>query len=144
MQQDVSALIKSVENLEDYEQSSQALMELVHCDPPTGARLALVILVSARGDVHLRAFAFNMLYRADRQNAFNYMREYASSSEPQVFAAMLDEVADDAGLLTTSEELQGIVRFLSASMKERGRGTSEPAQGRIESFSSTYASFLKC
>jgi hypothetical protein len=46
-------LVRQVESLEDYEQVSQALMELVHLKPATDGQLALNLLRSTTGDAHL-------------------------------------------------------------------------------------------
>jgi hypothetical protein len=115
----IEDLVKQVERLEDYEQASQALMEVVHREPATGERLALTLLRSKAGDVHLRAFAFSMLYRANRAAAFEYARENSSTCEPAVFEAILGEVADDVGLLSESSELQLMVAYLRRAISNR-------------------------
>jgi len=135
----LSDLVRQVELLEDYEQGAQALTDVVHLEPAVGARLALNALRSAAGDAHFRAFAFNMLYRADRQAAFDFIREKAATCEPQVFSSMLDEVADDVGLLEESQDLRRIIPLLLSLIPERGQGVSGVKQGCIDQFLDLYA-----
>lgn len=134
----ISDLVQQVELLEDYEQSSQALLELVRMDAALGAKLALNLLLSAAGDVHLRAFAFNMLYTADRQTAFDFIRKSAASSEPQVFAAMLTEVTDDVGMLEESVELQQVVQFLLPMARSRRPAEGGSTRDAIDRFLAIY------
>jgi hypothetical protein len=134
----ISDLVRQVELLEDYEQSSQALMDVVHLEPAVGARLALNALASSAGDVHFRAFAFNMLYRADRQAAFDFIREKAATCEPQVFGSMLAEVADDVGLLGESQDLQRIVQLLLSMVRERRKNELGVIDGCIKTFLDIY------
>lgn len=139
MSSNLPDLVRQVELLEDYEQSAQALMDVVHIEPAVGARLASNALRSAAGDAHFRAFAFNMLYRADRQAAFNFIREKAAICEPQVFSAMLDEVADDVGLLEESQDLRQIVQLLLSPLPEQGQSVSGVKQSCIDNFLGLYA-----
>jgi hypothetical protein len=134
----ISDLVRQVELLEDHEQSSEALMELVHMDAAVGAKLALNLLLSAAGDVHLRAFAFNMLYTADREAAFDFIRKNAASSEPQVFAAILTEVTDDVGVLQESVELQQVVQFLLPMARSRRPAETGSTRDTIDSFLAIY------
>lgn len=125
-------LVKQVELLEDYEASSQALMEIVHREPVTGAQLASNILLSKAGDIHLRAFAFSMLYRANKTRAFEYMLENSSTCESVVFAAMLGEVAEDFGLLSDSRELQRVVAHLRSTIRARSDKDVEVVKRAID------------
>lgn len=139
MSSNLSDLVQQVELLEDYEQSAQALMGVVHIDPAVGARLALNALRLGSGDAHFRAFAFNMLYRADRPAAFDFIREQAATCEPHVFSSMLDEVADDVGLLEESQDLRRIIQFLLSIIPERGQGASGVKQSCVDKFLGLYA-----
>ena len=130
--------MRQVELLEDYEQGAQALMEVVRLEPAVGARLALDALRSAVGDAHFRAFAFNMLYRADRQAAFDFIREKAATCEPQVFSSMLDEVADDVGLLEESQDLRRIVQLLLSIIRGRTGNVLGVKRSCIEKFFGLY------
>jgi len=105
-------LVKQVEALEDYEVAADALLALSRRDPATCARLALRILAAGLGDVYLRASAFAMLYGCVRDVAFDYIHRHARDCEPYVFAAMLDQVVDDVGILQESVALQRAVRYL--------------------------------
>ena len=138
MSSTIEVLVKRVELLEDYEAGSQALMEVVHREPATGARLASGILSSKAGDVHLRAFAFSMLYRADRAGAFEYIRENSGACEPGVFAAMLEEVAEDAGLQDGSAALRDAVTQLRSAIALRGDGDSEAVRRAVDAFREAY------
>ncbi|WP_143074258.1 hypothetical protein [Roseateles sp. YR242] len=115
----IEDLVRQVECLEDYEQASQALMDVVHLEPATGGRLALNLLRSTAGDVHLRAFAFSMLYRANRAVAYEYARKNSGLCEAPVFLAMLGEVVEDVGLLNESTELQQVVADLRSAISHR-------------------------
>jgi hypothetical protein len=120
--------MKRVEELLDYEDVSDALLQLAHREPAVAARLASNILSAHAGDVYLRAFAVNMLYLTDRTQAFAYIRQNAATSEARVFWEMLQEVADDIGLLEASPELQEMVRFLRSvvAVRQTAIGDDEP------------------
>ena len=139
MPSNIHDLVRQVELLDDYEQSSQALMDVVHLDPAVGARLALNALASAAGDVHFRAFAFNMLYRADRQAAFDFIRARAATCEPQVLSSMLAEVADDVGVLEESQELRRIVQLLLLVVQTRGHAEPSVPTDDVNRFLAVYA-----
>jgi hypothetical protein len=70
--------MKRVEDLLGYEDVSDAHLQVAHCEPAVAARLASNILPINAGDVHLRAFAVNMLYLTDRTQAFAYIRQNAA------------------------------------------------------------------
>ena len=138
MSSNISDLVRQVELLEDYEQGAQALMEVVRLEPAVGARLALDALRSAVGDGHFRAFAFNMLYRADRRAAFSFIQEQAATCEPQVFSSMLDEVADDVGLLEESQDLRRIVQLLLSIIRGQTGNVLGVKRSCIEKFFGLY------
>ena len=138
MSSNIEDLVKQVERLEDYEQASNALMEVVHREPATGERLALHLLRSKAGDVHLRAFAFSMLYRANRATAFEYVRENSSTSEPAIFGAMLGEVAEDVGLLNESAELRQMVAYLRSAISHRPDNDAEAMKLAVNDFRRVY------
>lgn len=140
MPSNIEHLVKQVELLEDYELSSQALIDVVHQEPQEGARLALNIISSGAGDVHLRAFAFSMLYRADRTRAFEYIRQNSISCESKVFAAILMEIAEDVGRLHESPELRQIVDLLQPAILRRRKSMSVALQKSITEFLKVYGS----
>jgi hypothetical protein len=112
-------MIKQVELLEDYEQASQSLMDVVHVDPVTGGKLALNILKSNSADVYFRYFAFCMLYRANRSAAFEYITEHSSTCDSEVFGSMLCEISEDSGLYSDSCEIQKAVSQLKLALLQR-------------------------
>lgn len=130
--------MNQVERLEDYEQASKALMEVVHREPATGGQLALNLLRSKAGDEHLRAFAFSMLYRANRASAFEYLQQNSSTSEPAVFGAMLGEVAEDVGLLSESAELRQMVAYLQSAILRRPDNDADSMKRGVREFRRVY------
>lgn len=138
MDSEVELLIKQVESLEDYEQASQALMEIVHKEPVVGLCLALNILIFNKGDVHLRAFAFSMLYRVNKSAAFHYIQEKAKTCEPKVFLAMLGEVTEDAGLLNDSLELREMIAFIREAILYRRDYDTEELRRGVRDFMIAY------
>lgn len=131
-------LVRQVEYLEDYEQAAQALMKIVHRDPATGGSLALNLLRSKSGDTHLRAFAFSMLYRANRSLACEFVRENSSVCESAVFLAMLGEVVEDVGLLDDSKELQQMVDHLRSAILHRSDVDNEATKQEVHEFLKIY------
>jgi len=109
-------------------------MEVVHLEPAMGGKLALNLLRSTAGDVHLRAFAFSMLYRANRTVAYEYARENAGSCEAPVFLAMLGEVAEDIGLLNESSELQQVIADLRSAISHRTDSDTEVVKRGVHDF----------
>lgn len=136
---DLDGLIKEVNALEDYERASAALAEVAHRAPALGADLAMRVLDEARGDAHLRAFAFNILHSYDRARALRYAHEHMLSAEPLVFAAMLTEAAEDVGLLGESDEIRGVVAALSDALQRRPKDELATIQKSAEFFAKTYA-----
>jgi hypothetical protein len=130
--------IRQIENIEDYELASQALMEVVRLEPATGARLALNILRSKAGDKHLRAFSFSMLYRANRAAAFEYTREYSNTCDAEVFVAILGEVAEDVGVLNDSTDLQQVVSHLRFAISNRPDRDADAMKRGINDFLRVY------
>lgn len=140
MSSSVEELVKQVELLEDYEEASKALLQIVHRAPATGERLALDLLRSNAGDVHLRAFAFSMLYRANKDTAFEYVRENASTCEARVFGAMLGEIADDVGLFDDSVDLQEMVAHLRSVIFHRHDKEADVVRRGVDEFLKVYGS----
>lgn len=134
----IEDLVRQVECMEDYEQASRALMEVVHLEPATGYQLALNIINSTAGDVYLRAFAFSMLYRANRTAAFEYAKKYSLLCETSVFLAMLGEVVEDVGLLKESTELQQFVAVLRSAISRRMDNDVDVMKRGIHEFMATY------
>lgn len=132
-------LVKEVNALEDYENASNALMQIAHRVPELGAELALKILREARGDEHFQAFAFNMLYSANRSQALIYVREHMLSAGAKVFASMLSEVAEDVGMLEESNDLKEIVAGLSEALRQRPQEQLLEFKKSVELFARTYA-----
>lgn len=124
--------------MEDYEQASQALMEIVHLEPETGWQVALNILRSNSGDEYLRAFAFNMLYRANRVAACEYAKAYSCLCETPVFLAMLEEVTEDVAVLHESTELQEVVENLRSAILHRSDKHTEQMKRGIREFTRAY------
>lgn len=113
-------------------------MEVVHLEPATGGQLALNLLRSTAGDVNLRAFAFSMLYRANRAVAYEYARKNSVACEPPVFLAMLGEVAEDVGLLNESTELQQVVADLRSAISQRTDSDTEGVRRGAHEFLAIY------
>lgn len=131
-------LVKQIAAAEDYEQASEALIELVSIDPDAGARVALKLLDADIGDVYLQGFAFNMLYRVDLPAAVAYIRQNANTCDSYILGEMLAEVASDEALLSESEEVRQAVALLRSAIKARKAGDMEEISGSVDMFYDAY------
>ena len=138
MASDIDDLVRQVEFPDDYDQASEALIELVSLDPGTGARVALKVLQDDIGDVFLRGFAFDLLYRADQAAAVELIEQSARTCEPHVFAEMLTEVAADEALAAESDEVRRAVASLRSALKARTAGDLEEISGSVDMFFEAY------
>jgi hypothetical protein len=139
MEKDIDSMLHELNSMENYEEASNALLGLTRQRPDLAKKYASEILISEKGDSHMQAFAFNMLYRLDRDEAFNFIRQAANSCGVTVFAAMLSEVTDDVGLYSESIELREIVQFLRDKIAQRASfKTNYPAKA-ADAFLKAYA-----
>ncbi|MBS2533997.1 hypothetical protein KGQ20_14575 [Catenulispora sp. NF23] len=138
MTSDIDDLVRQVQLPDDYEQASEALIELVSLDPDTGARVALKVLQDGIGDVFLRGFAFDLLYRAHQAAAVDLIEQSARTCEPHVFAEMLTEVAADEALAAESDEVRRAVSALRSALKARTPGDLEEISGSVDMFFEAY------
>lgn len=131
MKPNVIELVRQIEALEDYEESSEALLQLSRLSPTTASSLALRILTEQAGDVHLQAFAFYMLYRTSRDVAFQYIAENSLTCDQAILAEMVGEVTTDVGLLPESVDLAEVVQLLRSTVAVRrteGRAIRESSE----------------
>lgn len=104
---------------EDFEQASDALMELERRDKRRAAAVSLRILEEKIGDVFYRAFAFEMLYSAALGEAVDYIEEHASTAEVYVLGAMIEAVTEDSGATADQPMIRHAASLLKNALEVR-------------------------
>jgi len=92
---------------EDFEQASDALMELERRDKQRAAAVSSRILQDTIGDVFYRAFAFEMLYSVALRDAVAYIEAHARTAEVYVLGAMIEAVTEDSGVVADQRTIHG-------------------------------------
>lgn len=123
---------------EDFEQASDALLELERRDKRRAAAVSSRILEDKIGDVYYRAFAFEMLYSAALGNAVDYIEEHARTAEVYVLGAMLEAVTEDAGAISDQQTIQRAAALLKQALDVRPVAEILSISEKIRRFKEAY------
>lgn len=109
-------LVEMVLSLSDLDEATSALTELKYINPKKAGKIALDILNEKKGDAHLQASAFEVLYSVEQSLAFQFIEENLNSTELLVFRSMLECVTEDSSLVVENTKLDEIVRALKGKV----------------------------
>lgn len=107
-------LLSILEELKDYEEASDALLELKHLNPPAAENYCRQTLQNEAGDVYYRAILLDTLYSLNRSFALSFVLENLDRLPDYVLAAALSNVVVDESIVPDSEDLRVFIsRMLS-------------------------------
>jgi hypothetical protein len=109
-------LVKSALVVEDFEESSAALLALKKRYKLRAGEVALQILHECIGDVFYRALAFEVLYAVSLDDAVAYIETCADKESAYVLGAMLTSVTEDVGVLECRGEILKAVSLLRRAL----------------------------
>lgn len=113
------ALAATALAVEDFEEASNALLALKRGYKQLAREVALRILRKRIGDVFYRALAFEVLYSIALKDAVAYIESDAGCESPYVLGAMIESVTEDAGILTSEDEIHKAVLLLRRALMQR-------------------------
>lgn len=137
---DGNALAASSLAPEDFEEASNALLALKKKYKGLAREVTLKILREHIGDVFYRAFAFEILYSVALEDAVAYIESDADTESPYVLGAMIESVTEDAGALTSRDEILKAVLLLRKSLRLRPAEDLGSLAPHIDRFEEAYRS----
>lgn len=132
-------LVQVIRSLEDYDQATNALIELKYKNPSRAGELAFDILKNGEGDSHLQASAFEVLYSVDHLDSLDYISKSVNSVDLLVLRSMLECVTEDSSLVQDSGELQQAVERLKKRVKELSSDDYSVLGDTLDWFNSTFS-----
>ncbi|GGZ02126.1 hypothetical protein ACFFTM_08450 [Pseudoduganella plicata] len=123
---------------EDFDEASNALMELERRDKQRAAAVSLRILEGDTGDVFYRAFAFEVLYCAALDDAVSYIEAHAATAEVYVLGAMIDAMTEDSNASADQKTIQRAATLLKKALKVRSPPEIVSISEKISRFEEAY------
>lgn len=123
---------------EDFEQASDALLELERRDKRRAAAVSSRILEDEIGDTYYRAFAFETLYSAALGDAVDYIEEHARTAEVYVLGAMIEAVTEDSGAISDQQTIQRAAALLKKALDVRPAAEVQSISEKISRFEEAY------
>lgn len=120
MNLDQKALIQTILSVEDYSEAGTALTELSFINLEKAGDLAFDILKNKKGDCHLQANAFDVLYFTNQSFAFQFIEDNLDAVNLIVFGSMLESVTEDSSLVHENNKLFKIVKKLKSKASSLG------------------------
>ena len=105
----------------DFEQASNALLDLKKRHKSEAREAASKILSQHIGDVYYQALAFEVLYAVSLEDAVTYIEVKSGNVNPYLLGAMLDCVTEDAGALESRDKIEAAVSLLRAALASRSK-----------------------
>lgn len=112
-------LIEIVRSLSDFEEVSEALLQLSNQNPSVAIDLSFNILNDGKGDVFLQAFSLDILYDLDRPKALNFIRTNCEKIELYLLGEMLSLVTMDSSFIKEDKDLCEVVGTLKRAISLR-------------------------
>lgn len=113
------ALAATALAVEDFEEASNAFLALKRKNKLLAREIALKILHERIGDVFYRALAFEVLYSVALSDAVAYIESDAGTENAYVLRSMIESVTEDAGAITSRDEIQKAVLLLRKALMVR-------------------------
>lgn len=102
-------LLSILEKLEDYEEASEALLELKSLNPLVAEDYCRRTLQNEAGDIYYRAIVLDTLYSLNRSFALSFVLENLDRLPDYVLAAALSNVVADEGIVPDAEDLRAFI-----------------------------------
>lgn len=123
---------------EDFDEASDALLELERRDRQRAATVSRQILEGGIGDVFYRAFAFEVLYSAALGDALDYIEAHARTAEVYVLGTMIDAVAEDSNASADQQTIRRAATLLKNVLKVRPPTEIVSISEKISRFDEAY------
>lgn len=138
MKQTETELIKIIESLENYEEATDALIELKNINKDKTKTLSKEILYNKRGDVYFQAFAFHILYSISSTEAINFAKINLSTLPVYLLGAVVEQATEESGIIDEDEELKRFVTDLKSFLQTRKESDLTPIKESLDWFYETY------
>lgn len=132
-------LIETVQFLEDYRATADALTHLWERKSNVCEQLALDILVKKRGDPQLQATAFNILYAVNINQALSFVKTHFTQVHPYLLGTILEQLAEDVAIVNEKDNLREVVNKVNIFLDEKGSNELELIKESINWFKETFA-----
>lgn len=105
--------ISSILSLEDLDLATTSLTELSFINPNKAKELAVEILIKHRGDEHLQASAFDVLYAKNQNAAINMADAIVKDTNIVVLMAIMDNITTDSLLLDEHPKMRMLIEKIN-------------------------------
>jgi len=133
-----SQLIETVQSLEDYRATADALTELWEHKSKICEQLTLDILVEKRGDPQLQATAFNILYSVHKNQALSFAKTHLAQVHPYLLGTIIEQLAEEVAIVNENHNLREIVSKVSNFLDEKESSELELIKESVEWFKETF------
>jgi hypothetical protein len=130
-------LIRIIETLENYEEASETLSQLMDINPNKAKELSQLILWEERGDVFFQSSSFDTLYMLDLNGAIEFAKDNLHKLEAYLLGAIINNVTSDSAI---SDENIAIKQFVSL-LKEHLAQMSSKDLSQIEEVNYFYETY---
>lgn len=126
-------------SLENYEEAAEALSEFMHLNPSKAKAISLEILEHRKGDVYLRASAFDKLYALDRLLAYNYTLGSDDSMDIYLLGVIINNVTCDSPLQSEDSTITSFVKLLKQRISRLSMNDVSKIKEELDWFQQTYS-----
>ena len=129
-------LLSILGKLEDYEEASDALLELKSLNPLAAEDYCRQALEHEAGDIYYRAIVLDTLYSLNRSFALSFVLENLDRLPDYVLAAALSNVVADEGIVPDAEDLRAFIPTMLSHIEQES--FSPELQDLFSEFSATF------
>jgi NDP-sugar pyrophosphorylase family protein len=135
-------LINTINQLENYEEVSEALILLKETNPEKTLSLVKDLLENSKGDVFLRCFAFDILYSLNIEDALSYAESTISEMDAYMLSTVINNVTSDSAVVEENESIRKFVALIKGHLKTQGKIDLEELLDSIKWFNTSYSDVL--
>jgi hypothetical protein len=110
---DEKKLLDILAELKDYEEASEALLELSHKNPSAAENYCKHVLKNQIGDIYYMGMVVDILYGLNRNFTLEFILENVDNLSEYVLSTALSNVIVDESLVPGSKELQEFISMMS-------------------------------
>lgn len=136
--QNIEHFVSEILNPSDYEDASDALIELKKVDPKRAGELARAVLLNEEEEIHYRGFALGIFYDLSKEEALNYICSHAAAADIRLFDTMLETVTVDSNVMAHDPLYQKAVRCVANSMAARPKQELDEISDSVDWFKESF------
>jgi hypothetical protein len=131
-------LINTINQLENYEEVSEALILLKETNPGKTLLLVKDLLENSKGDVFLRCFAFDIMYSLNIEDALSYAESTISEMDAYMLSTVINNVTSDSAIVGENESISQFVALIKGQIANHEIPDHEELLDAVEWFNGSY------